>query len=422
MKTQFACLLTAVGIMSLFTSCSSDDDPVVPGSSLGAKTYTTAEGLSLSVNGNAIPGKAVTFTPVSAGNATVTLAGEPFDIGAIIGGVLADNPGSGLTIPTAGVLPGSTSVTIPVVLNGEGNNCTFQGTSETEYCTFAYAGHVTDGEMDMKLTDVKLKNQSLAGSKWTVPVYEYNDDTWEWEGVQDIRVVWESSRGLDLFGSGNPEYEVPINGIIGMVFMMGLVDDPMGEEGQKTTLYDLMHTVLKEVTFGEDGTVSANYLDLNTKNYVSSKPGIAQYVVTGDNTLKLYLNPQAIVEATVNASKSSRTIDINTVVEGLMTNLIPLVSNGIPVHMGQAVDNMTGAVVEDPSVTSFYMGTETVLPILKIASPILSDKDVIDAIVKAVENDPDMGSMAGMLSGILKSLPAVIDGTTKIEVGINLKK
>lgn len=409
--------------LGMFTACSDSDDPVIPGEGLLAKTYTSADGLTISVNGNAVVGKTAAFAPGTDGNANITLAGENFNIGELIGSLMPGRAeAAGLEIPTTGVLPGSPSVTIPVTLIGDINDCTFEGTSETEYCTFAYSGRVSEAAMDIKLTDVKLKNKTLAGSKWTVPTYAFDNETYEWTGTQNVRIVWESSRGIDIMGTGDPEYETPVSGLLGLMLMMNIIENPTDPDGEKLTVYSMMNVILKEVSFGEDGNVSATYLDLKTGKTMQSPAGLASYVMTDDNNLRLFLNPQAIVANTVNAAKSGRALDISTVVEGLLGNVVPMVSNGVPVKIGQAVDNMAGTVYEDPAVKSFYLGTETLLPIVKAVGPVIADPDVVQQIVDAASQDPDMGSMAPMLEGILKSLPAVIEGTTKIEVGINLVK
>ena len=76
----------------------------------------------------------------------------------------------------------------------------------------------------------------------------------------------------------------------------------------------------------------------------------------------------------------------------------------------------------DSSNVSFYLDNETLLPILKLAAPIISDDDIINSIVEIAQKDPIMGSMAESLPGILKSLPGVIDTTTDIQLGLNLVK
>lgn len=406
--------------LGLFTACSSED-PIVPGEELVGKTYTSAEGLTLSVDGNAVVGKTAAFAPGTNGNATITLAGESFNIGEYVGAIPAlSSRVANMEVPTSGVLPGSSSVTINVTLVGDATNCTFEGTSETEFCTFTYSGRISDAALDIKLADVKLKNKTLAGTKWNIPKYVFNNDTYEWEGVQNLRVVWESSRGIDLMGSGNPEYETPVSGLIGLMLMMNLVENPTDPTGEKLTLYSIMNVVLKEVSFSEDGNVYAKYMDLKTGNIMQSPAGVATYVVTEDNNLRLFLNPQAIVANTINAAASSCALDLSAVVGSLLEIVAPMVQNGVPVKIGQAVDNMAGTAYEDPNVKSFYLGTETLLPIIKVLGPVIADPEVRQMIIDAASQDPEMGSMASMLEGILKSLPAVIDGTTKIEAGVNL--
>ena len=105
-----------------------------------------------------------------------------------------------------------------------------------------------------------------------------------------------------------------------------------------------------------------------------------------------------------------------------MQQLIPMLTQGVPVGYGKAITNGEGDLNEDPNIKSFYLGTKTLLPILKAFKPLLSDEDFINSIVEEASKDPEMGSMAGMLPQIFASLPAIIDTTTKIEIGINLKK
>ncbi len=139
MKLRFIHALAIAGLMATFASCSNNDDPAIaPGSSLEEKTYTTTEGLTLNFNGTPLIGKTATFTPAADGTATVTLAGEPLDMSTIMDALTkAENDQPALSLPTAGVLPGSPAVVIPVELKGDADNCTFDGKGETDYCTYS---------------------------------------------------------------------------------------------------------------------------------------------------------------------------------------------------------------------------------------------------------------------------------------------
>lgn len=422
MKLRFIHALAIAGLMATFASCSNDDDPVIaPGSSLEEKTYTTAEGLTLNFNGSPLIGKTATFTPAADGTATVTLAGEPLDMATIMDALTkAENDQPALALPTAGVLPGSPAVVIPVELKGDADNCTFDGKGETDYCTYSYSGTATADAFEFNLTDVKLKNTSLAGT-WTLPeLYEVNPDwgTEEPNMYNVARVIWESEKGIEII----PGWPMPIETIVGMTLVMPIISN--GED--MVSPIEMLTTVLKSVTFSEDGNVTAEYLDTKdlTKGVIKSPAGIAQYVITSEGNLRLFLNPAAIIANTVAATKgrSTRAADVSMIVENLMQQVIPMLSQGIPVNYGKAIANAEGEMNEDADTMSFYLATETLLPLLKAVAPLLADEDFVNSIVEEARKDPNMGGMADMLPTILQSLPEIIDSTTKIEVGINLKR
>ncbi len=73
-----------------------------------------------------------------------------------------------------------------------------------------------------------------------------------------------------------------------------------------------------------------------------------------------------------------------------------MISNGIPVRYGkclaldeegQIIYNEDGAPTfdTDSSNVSFYLDNETLLPILKLAAPIISDDDIINSIVEIAQ-------------------------------------
>lgn len=428
MKLKFIYALAIAGVLSTFTSCS-DDDPA-PGSSLEQKTYSS-DNLTLNFNGAPLIGKTVTFTPGTDGKGTVTLAGEslnPSQILDMITRAAADDQPT-RTIPTAGVLPGSPSVSIPVELKGDANNCTFEGTNETEYCTYSYSGSVTADNFEFNLSDVKLKNTSLAGT-WTVPAVEnnfFNTARVQWKGENtkvDIELV--------------PGFSLPLS--IQSTIQLALSVYPMfypNENGEPTlTPLEMLCFVLKSVTFGEDGSLTAEYIDTKNENMpiVTAPIGLAQYVIDGEGSIRLFLNPAAIIANSI-ANTKTRAVDLNILVEGLMQNLMPMLSQGIPLHYGPAIaseDPKYGedgtSIVEGSQLTysedtlSFYLDTNTLLPLIKAFLPILQDQDFVDQIIEAASKDPAMGSQAHMLRGILKDLPSIIENTTLLEIGINLKK
>lgn len=417
MKKHFALALAVMGAAFMFTSCSDDNDPIVPGESLVAKTYTTAEGLVLNVDGTATTGQTVDFTPASDGTAKLTIKGEALDITSLIPDMSARDAAPALAFPTSCVIPGSAEASFNVTLTGDADKATFTGSSDTEYCTFSYSGEVSKDAMTLNLSDIKLKNTSMADT--------YSTHAFENNIFNVLRAYWVSENKIEVFGPGTG---MDVNAIINMTFALTQI-----QFGDKTMpIPALLPEVLKSVTFGEDGSITAKYADTAVEGMpVKDSPkGLARYVVKDDHTLLVFLDPQAIIATTMSAASKSRAIDINALLEGLITNVVPMLANGVPVNYGARLSELklesdgtyTPVYDTDANAVSFYLGTETLLPILKTLSPLLTDEDVIQAIVDAASQDPTMGSLAGMLPNILKSIPAVIETTSKIELGINLYK
>lgn len=412
MKKRFIyCLAMAAVFGQAFTSCKSDPDQ--PGENLTEKTYTEGA-LKLTYNGEELVGKSVTFTPDGNGKANITLEGAKLNLSEIVGMIgggatREDSAVPALEVATAGVLPGSPTVTIPVTLEGEdASSCKFSGTGETDYCTYSYSGIANGENLEFNLSDVKLKNVSLAGT-WTLPAFNENF-------YNLARVVWDSEKGIEMM----PGWELPARQIIQLTLAIPMFEP--NEKGEPTkSVLNMYEASLKDVTFGEDGTVSATYVDHTTGNEVKSGAGFAQYVITGDGMMRLFLNPAAIIANTVKAAaKTTRALDLTVLVEGLMQNLLPMLNGGIPVHYGDAIIDDDGNTSSD--ITAFYLGTDTLLPILKTVAPIFQDEEFVKSLTDAAAADPAMGNMAAMLPGILKALPEVINTTSKIEIGINLKK
>ncbi len=420
MKKKLVYFIAAVGVMTMTQACR--DENAIPGVEIPEIDFSS-ENMSSAIflNGNAVVGKTVKYTPTGNGTANIIIAGEPLNIGDLIGGMTYDETGAtGISIPTPGVLPGSPSVTIPVQLKGSETECTFEGVDETDYCTFSYSGKVSEQNLTLNLSDVKLKNTSLAGT-WNLNSFA-DPETGSENFYNILRLEWDadSLANIELFPGA--VMSMPI----GTIAKLALVAYPMldpDENGNPTkNVAQMLNYALKSVTFGEDGNITAKYTDFNKADRpeVESPVGFAQYVIADDNTIRLYLNPAAIIASTMSKARMARSLDINALIEGLMTNVVPMLANGIPVQFGPQIYNDEKETTD--ASTSFYLGTSTLLPILKTIAPVLQDEDIIAALVAMIKEDPSFKDMAGMFEGILKSLPDVIDTTSKIEVGINMTK
>ena len=363
--------------IGLFTSCSDDDEKVV--NPIPQTTFNSENGLQLTYNGAPLLGKKVTFIPdaTEATKATLRLEGE-FDLSGILKGQR-----SNMTSPTGpGVFPGSPVTTLSVDLSINGNQCTFSGVSETEYCTFSYAGKVTAGTMDLSFTDVTLKNTALAGTVWKpTPLANTEDGGMD----EPIHFVWKSGTKAAIEILPHPS-EVEINDLLLLALRFPLFDDGSGD---RVSVEQMLCSVLKDVTLGADGNIVATYMDAANggTEWVTSPSNMAQYVVTGDNQLLLFLNPQAIMANVDNVEKSVRTVDVGAILQQAIAELYPMLINGVPLTYTKEGNRM-----------KVFLGTDLLLPLMKnIVAPLFEDEEFLNMVIEAMKSDPQFGGMAGMM-------------------------
>jgi len=396
-KNLFYYLFAVICSVTLFTSCSDDDDEKMV-NPVPQTTFTGENGLQLTYNGAPMPGKKVTFTPdaTNAQKATLRLEGE-FDLNGILGKAKSAAAREDVSMPTApGVLPGSPVVTLPVDLTINGDKCSFAGTSETDYCTFSYKGEVSAGAMELALSEVKLKNAKLAGMTWKLKPYDKEDPN----ETAPIYLVWEAEKKVFDF--------LPIESVLKLALRMELI---AAGADHKVSATEMLGTVLQDVTFMEDGNIVATYKDAANggTEWTKSPVNLAQYVVENDNQIKVFLNPAAIIAAVNNAG---RAVDVQTVIQQTIQMLYPMLVNGVPVAFEQTEDAL-----------SVYLNTELLLPLLKtLVVPLLSDEEVVAMLVELMKKDPDFSEMADLAEPMLKAFPEIIESTTKVEIGLNFVK
>ena len=173
----------------------------------------------------------------------------------------------------------------------------------------------------------------------------------------------------------------------------------------------MLCSVLKDVTLGADGNIVATYMDAANggTEWVTSPSNMAQYVVTGDNQLLLFLNPQAIMANVDNVEKSVRTVDVGAILQQAIAELYPMLINGVPLTYTKEGNRM-----------KVFLGTDLLLPLMKnIVAPLFEDEEFVNGLLEMLEAQAgDMASLVKALKPVLKSLPKVIDGTTEVKFGI----
>ena len=100
-------------------------------------------------------------------------------------------------IPTPSMIPGSSSVSIPVELSGDANNCTFSGNGESTYCTFSYDGTLTADKLSLSISELKLKNTSIAGT-YAAPENIYITGDQQVALNKVMRIIWEADSTIEV--------------------------------------------------------------------------------------------------------------------------------------------------------------------------------------------------------------------------------
>lgn len=413
MKKHLLSLVTLFAGFSLLTSCGSKDEPQnpVPGEDENkpqfpmpeAATFTEASGLTLTVDGVAMPGKTVKLEPL-ADDAKCTLTmSSTFDVTAIPGYQSGMIEGDQVQAP--GVLPGSPVTVLSVNLKYDNNVYTFSGADETEYCTFSYSGSLEGDNLNLAINDVKLKNTSLAGTTWNlVEMDPVNPDA----NNGPFHIVWEP------YNLQNPEegasvdlgfMKMPIQTVIQLMTVMPMLQNPTNPEGEQWTVSAMLNYVLKSITFMEDGNIVAEYRDTKGDQSITTSPvNLVQYVVKDDGGLLIFLNPQAIALA-----DKTRALDINSLLATVMGQVLPMLANGVPMEYKKDGDKLT-----------LYLDTQLLLPLLRnTLTPLLQDQEIVDMLIAMVSANEDMAMYLPYISGIITSMPSVLEKTTNIEIGLN---
>lgn len=401
----------------LATSCDkndSDGKETLP----AEMTYTDSNGLKLSYSGSPMPGKSVTF---------IRDESDPWRAQLVMGSVInfpvvALSNGETVTpnaIPGPGVIPGSPKETLDISLARDCNCNSFSGKADSRFCTYAYEGSVTADGLTLAISDVHLKDTRLCGA-WGLPAYTVNEST---HLVTDtpIHLVWESSAHIDF--NGTP---LTVDGLLQMIMAMPLF------ENKTLRLPDLLALVLKQVRFGEDGNITATYLDTKAASPAlkESPANMLQYVVAGDSRILLYpdynaglktladlinkINDEMMASLTRSGNATGGSAQVNPleILQGILAQLTPMLSEGLPLTYSLQGDHL-----------DVYLDSEILLPILKNSLlPLLTDKELMGKLLDIIGANPDLAELVKVLPAIIESAAEIIETTTRIEIGLSLVK
>lgn len=153
-----------------------------------------------------------------------------------------------------------------------------------------------------------------------------------------------------------------------------------------------LETVLKDVTFTQDGKITATYKDADESDWQKANDYVS-YKVVNDNLITVFLNTSKITEDIDDAEEKA-----------MITNILNQFSTGIPVHVTLAGNKAT-----------FYVDKEFIEPVLTM---------LIAQIDKIPTTGMDTEELAQfqLLKGIATQIPAIMRKTTKFEIGLELTK
>ena len=266
--------------------------------------------------------------------------------------------------------------------------------------------------MALNITEATLKNTAIAGTWNPVPFAmedDWNSPNYGMPISNPIKFEWISDAPIDM-GSGS---QIPTMLVGHLLSIMPIIPS----EDTQLTIPQMLNKALKSVTFQPDGNIVAEYVPkaLSTNPAVTSPVNLAQYVVKSDGEVLVFLNPQAIIMAVMSEGSKSRAdgnLDLGqfqSIIDALAPTLLNMVQNGAPLQYTHAGDDL-----------SVFLGTEVLKPLLQAIIPVCQNQEVLEALKAIV--DQNMAGMGDLVKNAMASLPAVINGTTKLEAGINFQK
>jgi len=153
-----------------------------------------------------------------------------------------------------------------------------------------------------------------------------------------------------------------------------------------------LETVLKDVTFTQDGKIAANYKDADDSDWEKAED-YASYQVVSDNLITVFLNTSKITEGIDDAEEKA-----------MITGILNKFSTGIPVH-----------VALNGNKATFYVDKEFIEPVITM---------LIAQIDQIPTTDMDQEELAQfqLIKGIAAQIPTIMSKTKKFEIGLELIK
>lgn len=316
--------------------------------------------LSLTYSGSTMLGKQATFYTSDGKKAHIKLTGL-LDVNTLF-------PGSGiptLSMMVPGVVPGEIETdlnNVRLTLSADGSYYSFEGSDSANGRELTYKGEVSASHMTLAVQN-------------TMPTTDWNG-MWKPASSNCFFLTWESSA------------TVPFNGMNLPTSTLATMLSPM--------VSDLVAASLQMINFQDDGNVLVTYTKEGTKK-TSPVNGVHYYVKDGKLYIQLHLTQLLAAQQT----KSSAS-DIASMVK-LLTGMADYLAGGIPLQYEQDADGNA----------KVWLATKDAKALLQLLT-IEAVQEKLVALLPA--------EALAYLQPVLANLSSLLDATTTLEIGLQLKK
>lgn len=420
MKYPVFALALSMSLTAFMTGChDKDDDNVIPPTPV-SHIYEGMNYLDLDVNGHDVAGKrAVVYPGENGGPATLR-----FDSQVNLAEVSTDLK----DIPVfagPGVLPGSPVLSISVPLTWDDDEYKFSYSGKTDYVTYTVEGEFDGTKMDVDFENVRLKNQTFAGTAWKPMPYDGNNPLTD---RQPFHIVWELDGNVQLPGIETvvPELETSVQDLLRMLVNVPFIS--VYNNTAKMSLTQVIANGFRAMGMGEDGNLNITYLQSanGAATFANVPYGSFQYVPLTKSAIRLTANPTDLLSLVLlnNTNRDPNIPDnpfgkasradgmLYQLLQKLLEGTMPVVAEGMPL-----------ACVRQDNDMALYAGSTIMLPMIKsYILPILQNPAmrgiVLDFVTQHVQSEEQILA----IMAVYDMLPVIMEHTTKVELGLNFVK
>ena len=391
--------------VSMFTSCSSDDDPVVdppidnPGGGDDESYQWEVSGeyfegnknaLKMSYNGEELKGKKVTITTdKEKKTASIVLKGIETDF--LIFKLTPSSP-----------IPGEKEIKLEKVelTHGENGTFLFEGEDKTATRTMTYKGTIKEGEISIDIKNT-LDNQELAGTWNLAPI----DNMQGCNNNSPLWIDWDSYVEIDPGEIPNGDKVITglnqsPNSLFTLLFFVG--EDMFADMyGFELKIEQTIKNILQSVTAQPNGSMFATYSysgDLTKPEWSSEMSHNIIHYYYGEEPGQIYVevNSDFILSAIGGLLTRTRADeqDIIESIKPLIEVLKPALEKGFPCKYEFKNNKL-----------KINLDGEFTLKVLKELTTLLNTPSINELIMSFITGDETLAPYATNVETLLKSLP-----------------